>query len=296
MTEELRTKLQAMVDSHDVVLFMKGNRQQPQCGFSARVVSVLEELEVDYQTFNVFSDPDIRSGMKDFSQWPTFPQLYIKQEFIGGCDLVTEMMQSGELPGMLGVTMEEVPAPTVHCSPNILALFKESLATHGGGIHIEINKTFQYDIFIGPKSNGQIESVCDGVPFYFSRGSAKRADGISLDFKDGDNGGVLIDNPNEPKFQDITVTDLESWLTDHPRAKVYQIGADASSKLPFATLLDASAHQEIEELPKDHPVAFMCMMGVRSQQAAKSLAFQGYNNVFNVVGGLSAWNEFKQSE
>ena len=294
MTEELRAKLQAMVDSHDVVLFMKGTRQQPQCGFSNRVVSILEELEIDYQTYNVFSDPDIRSGMKDFSMWPTFPQLYIKQEFVGGCDLVTEMMQSGELPGMLGVTLEDVEPPAVHCSPNILNLFKESLATHGGGIHIDVNKNFQYDIFIGPKSNGQVESIIDGVPFYFSRGSAKRANGISLDFKDGDNGGVLIDNPNEPKFSDIAVSDVEAWVADNPNAKVYQIGVTADQVLPFATLLDASAHQEIGQLPKDHPIAFMCVMGVRSQHAAKDLTFQGYSNVFNIIGGLTAWNEFKQ--
>ena len=82
-------KLQRMVDSHDVVLFMKGNRQQPQCGFSARVVNILEELGDDYQTYNMFSDPDIKWNER-FRQWPTFPQLYIKQGFVGGCDLVTE--------------------------------------------------------------------------------------------------------------------------------------------------------------------------------------------------------------
>ena len=293
MTEELRTKLQGMVDSHDIVLFMKGNRQQPQCGFSARVVSILEELEIDYQTYNVFSDPDIRSGMKDFSQWPTFPQLYINQEFVGGCDLVTEMMQSGELPGMLGVTLEDVEPPTIHCSPNILNLFKESLATHGGGIHLDVTKNFQYDIFIGPKNNGQVETNVDGVPFFMSRGSAKRANGISLDFKDGDNGGVLIDNPNEPKAQDITVTDIESWLKDNPSAKVYQIGVGADNLLPFATIFDASAQQEIERLDKAHPIAFMCMMGIRSQQAAQNFALQGYTNVYNIVGGLNAWQDFK---
>lgn len=295
MTEELRSKLQGMVDSHDVVLFMKGTRQQPQCGFSNRVVGILEELEIDYQTYNVFSDPDIRSGMKDFSQWPTFPQLYIKQEFVGGCDLVTEMMQSGELPGMLGVKFEEIEPPTIYCSPNILSLFKESLAQHDGGIHLDVSKNFQYDIFIGPKNKDQIETIVDGIPFYLSRGSAKRANGISLDFKDGDNGGVLIDNPNEPTFQDIAVSDVESWLADNPGAKVYQIGVGADAILPFATAFDAVAHQEIDSLGKDHPIAFMCMMGVRSQQAAKTLAFQGYNNVYNIVGGLNAWQDFKQS-
>ena len=88
----------------------------------------------------------------------------------------------------------------------------------------------------------------------------------------------LIDNPNEPKAQDIAVSDVEVWLADNPTAKVYQIGVGADAVLPFATALDASAHTEIDGLSKDHPVAFMCMMGVRSQQAAKALVLQGYNN------------------
>ena len=212
MTEEMKNKLQAMVDSHDVVLFMKGDRQQPQCGFSARVVGILEDLEVDYQTFNVFSDPDIRSGMKDFSQWPTFPQLYFQQEFVGGCDIVTDMMQNGELASMLGVTLEDVPAPAIQLSPSITQLFRESLSQHGGGIHLTVPKDFQYDIAIGPKQGNQMEVVVDGIPFYLTRGSAKRANGISLDFRDGDGGGVMIDNPNEPTFSDLDAQDFEVWL------------------------------------------------------------------------------------
>ena len=179
MTEELQTKLQGMVDSHDVVLFMKGNRQQPQCGFSARVVNIFEELGIDYQTYNVFSDPDIRSGMKDFSHYQPFHNSMSSKNSVGGCDLVTEMMQSGELPSMLGITLEDVEPPTIHCSPNILQLFKESLAQHdggGGGESIWMcPKILQYDIFIGPKSNGQVETIVEGIPFYLSRGSAKRA-------------------------------------------------------------------------------------------------------------------------
>jgi monothiol glutaredoxin len=291
MTEELRLKLKAMVDSHENVLFMKGNRQQPQCGFSSKVVGILEELEIDYQTYNVFSDPDIRSGMKDFSQWPTFPQLYINQEFVGGCDVVTDMMQSGELAAAFGVILEDISPPTINCSSNILALFKESIATHGGGILLDITKDFQYDIAIGPKQGNQLEVIVDGVSFFVSRGTAKRADGISLDFKDGDNGGVLIENPNEPKFEVIAVENLLQWVDQTPNAKVYQIGASEEEKLPFATLLSASAHEEIQKMDKNHPIAFMCRMGIRSEQASRSLAFEGYTNVHNVQGGLNAWQQ-----
>lgn len=95
-------KIQSDIDSNAVVLFMKGSRKLPQCGFSSTVVSVLERLGVeDYLDVNVLLDPELRQGIKEFSDWPTIPQLYIKGEFIGGCDIVREMYESGELADLL---------------------------------------------------------------------------------------------------------------------------------------------------------------------------------------------------
>ena len=85
------------VASNDVVLFMKGTKTMPQCGFSSRVAGVLNFIGVEYADVNVLSNDEIRQGIKDFSDWPTIPQLYVKGEFIGGCDIVTEMTLSGEL-------------------------------------------------------------------------------------------------------------------------------------------------------------------------------------------------------
>ena len=85
------------VKGNDVVLFMKGTPQFPQCGFSGQVVQILDYLGVDYKGVNVLADDGIRQGIKDYSNWPTIPQLYVKGEFIGGCDIVREMFQSGEL-------------------------------------------------------------------------------------------------------------------------------------------------------------------------------------------------------
>ena len=90
-------RIQADITANDVFLYMKGNAMFPQCGFSARVVQILTHLGVPFQTANVLEDPDIRDGIKTFSNWPTIPQLYVKGEFVGGCDIVTEMYQSGEL-------------------------------------------------------------------------------------------------------------------------------------------------------------------------------------------------------
>ncbi|MBO9098555.1 MULTISPECIES: Grx4 family monothiol glutaredoxin [Rhizobium] len=85
------------VKSSDVVLFMKGTPQFPQCGFSGKVVQILDYIGVDYKGVNVLADAEIRQGIKDYSNWPTIPQLYVKGEFIGGCDIITEMFQAGEL-------------------------------------------------------------------------------------------------------------------------------------------------------------------------------------------------------
>ncbi|WP_158808947.1 Grx4 family monothiol glutaredoxin [Beijerinckia sp. L45] len=93
--------IQTAIDSHDVVLFMKGTPKFPQCGFSSQVVQILGYLEVPYTTVNVLESDEVRNGIKAFSNWPTIPQLYIKGEFMGGCDIVREMFQSGELASHL---------------------------------------------------------------------------------------------------------------------------------------------------------------------------------------------------
>jgi len=85
------------IKADDVVLFMKGTKSMPQCGFSSRVAGVLNYMGVDFSDVNVLADEDMRQGIKDFSDWPTIPQLYVKGEFVGGCDIITEMMLSGEL-------------------------------------------------------------------------------------------------------------------------------------------------------------------------------------------------------
>ena len=89
--------IKATIEKNDVVLFMKGTKMMPQCGFSSRVAGVLNFMGVEFADVNVLADADIRQGIKHFSDWPTIPQLYVKGEFVGGCDIVTEMTLSGEL-------------------------------------------------------------------------------------------------------------------------------------------------------------------------------------------------------
>ena len=94
---DINSRIQSDIDTNPVMLYMKGNAMFPQCGFSARVVQILTHTGVPFKTANVLEDAELREGIKTFSNWPTIPQLYVKGEFVGGCDIVTEMFQTGEL-------------------------------------------------------------------------------------------------------------------------------------------------------------------------------------------------------
>ena len=108
--------IEADIKANDVVLFMKGTKSMPQCGFSARVAGVLNFMEVEFKDVNVLADDAVRQGIKDFSDWPTIPQLYVKGEFVGGCDIITEMTLSGELDQLFeqnGVTYDKAKAEQI---------------------------------------------------------------------------------------------------------------------------------------------------------------------------------------
>jgi monothiol glutaredoxin len=94
---EAQSKIMELITGNKVILFMKGNKAFPQCGFSSRVVEILKSQGVPFETFNVLADPEVRQGIKEYSSWPTIPQLYVNGKFVGGCDIVTEMHASGDL-------------------------------------------------------------------------------------------------------------------------------------------------------------------------------------------------------
>ncbi|MRU17016.1 Grx4 family monothiol glutaredoxin [Roseovarius sp. A21] len=113
---DAKTQIDETVKSNDVVLYMKGTKDMPQCGFSSRVAGVLNYMGVEFTDVNVLADEAIRQGIKDYSDWPTIPQLYIKGEFVGGCDIITEMTLSGELDQMFdqnGVTYDKDAAEKI---------------------------------------------------------------------------------------------------------------------------------------------------------------------------------------
>src|SRR5665213_943425 len=153
MSDPVVDQITELVTQNKVVLFMKGNRHFPQCGFSAAVVRILDELLPAYKTVNVLTEPAIRDAVKTYSKWPTIPQLYVGGEFIGGSDIIRDMHASGELQKLLGVTVEAPKPPKITVSAAAATAFKEASS---GEEHprIEIGAEFQVELSIdAPKAD-----------------------------------------------------------------------------------------------------------------------------------------------
>ncbi len=106
MSQDVMKKIKSQIENNKIILYMKGTKEMPMCGFSARVVHILNSFNVPYETVDVLQDPEIRQGIKEYSNWPTLPQLYVNGKFIGGCDICTELYETGELEKIIRSAVE----------------------------------------------------------------------------------------------------------------------------------------------------------------------------------------------
>jgi len=197
--DPVQAEIANLVNDHPVLLFMKGTPQMPQCGFSAKVVGILDDVLDSYQTVDVLSRPEVRSGIKEFSQWPTVPQLYVKGEFVGGCDIITEMAGTGELYEALGVELPEVDEPSIEITDSAKEVFADAPVSQDQGLRLGISKQFQYELNVGPITANDFRVESNGITLSIDRLSASRANGIVIDFEtSGGQSGFRIKNPNEP--------------------------------------------------------------------------------------------------
>jgi monothiol glutaredoxin len=298
LEEAVRQEISELIESNDVVLFMKGNRHMPQCGFSATVVGILDSMLSDYHTVDVLSAPQIREGIKVFSSWPTIPQLYVKGEFVGGCDIVQEMFGSGELYKTLGVEPKEVVQPKIEVSPAARAALEQAVTQHGGGgreLHLSVDASFQSHLSIAPRTAADVEAITDGVLLLLDPISASRADGITIDVSDTPNGQAFkVDNPNAPRVQPLSVGELKAMLDADEPMELLDVRTPeerAIAAIPGAVLLNEQEAARIESLPRDTKLVLHCHHGGRSQRAAEQFVSLGFTDVHNVTGGIDAWSQ-----
>ncbi len=296
LSDQQRQQFDALVKQNKVVLFMKGNKHFPQCGFSAQVIGILKGTGVPFETVNVLSDAAIRDGIKEYSNWPTIPQLYVDGEFLGGCDIVKEMFAAGDLQKKLGVVEKPVAPPKVTLDARAAKEIKDADEGNGEHLRLEIGPEFQYELYFGPKEPGDIETVTDGITVLFDRASAQRADGMHIRWVDTPEGGAFkIDNPNEPRrVRPLSVSELKVWMDEGKAFELFDVrGEDERdrAKIDRSRMLDAAGEQFLLSLDKKTPVVFQCHHGSRSRNAAERFVREGFWNVFNLEGGIDAWSQ-----
>ncbi|MCG8420204.1 MAG: Grx4 family monothiol glutaredoxin [Proteobacteria bacterium] len=297
LTEDLRNKIDSIITSDDVVLFMKGNRTFPQCGFSATVVQILNTLVSEYTTVNVLTDPAIRQGIKDYSDWPTIPQLYVRGEFVGGCDIVREMFEAGELQKRLGTGQDAPTTVDITITDAAATALRQALdeADEGDCIHLSVDPSFQHGLDIGPKTDRSITVESNGLTIAVEPMSARKLDGTTIDYVDTPQmTGFKIDNPNRPPdVQQIGAKELKAKLDAGEIQELIDVRTPeerSTAQIDGSKLLDDEIMQYLSQIDVKTPIAFYCHHGSRSQAAAEHFRDRGFRNVYNLIGGIDAWS------
>jgi monothiol glutaredoxin len=291
----LRARIQTLLAANPAVLFMKGNPGAPQCGFSAKAVGALDAVGADYAHVDVLSDPEIREGIKAYGDWPTIPQLYIGGELVGGSDIILQMAGSGELHAALGLPAPDRTPPQVTISPAAAAMLKQAIDDAGEGyaLQVDVDRGYNARLQLAPRDDAAIATEVAGIRAQFDLASAQRARGMSIDWADDERGkGLVIDNPNAPpKVKALAPAEVRDRVQAGTLVLVDVRPADerALAEAPVAHRHFDDGVEELEALPKDTALAFLCHSGGRSAQAAEHFRALGFRELYNVNGGIAAW-------
>ena len=290
----LRARIETLLATNPVVLFMKGNPNAPQCGFSSKAIGALDAAGATYTHVDVLSDPEIREGIKAYGDWPTIPQLYIGGELVGGSDIILQMAGSGELHAALGLPAPDRTPPVITITAPAAELLRKAIDDAGEGyaLQIDVDRGFNARLQLAPHDDDAIASESAGVRVQFDLASAQRARGLAIDWADDRGRGLVIDNPNAPpKVRNLTPAQADEQARAGTLTIVDVRPADeralASLAIDHATFDDGT--DAIEAMPKDTPLAFLCHHGGRSAQAAEQFRALGFTKVHNITGGIDAW-------
>jgi monothiol glutaredoxin len=294
LDDTTREKIENYLKQDRVVLFMKGTPQQPMCGFSAKTAGMLDSLLPGYTTIDVLQDPDIREGIKEFGNWPTIPQLYIDGELVGGCDIVTQMFNSGELHEHLGLEKPDLTPPEVTITDAAAEKIRAAMQGHEGvGLHFAVDANWQSQFNLAPAQGGEIRVEANGIKLLFDLASAQRARGAVIDWVETMQGeGLVIELPKAPApLYQMGVAELKEKL-DADAVLLVDVRPDderARASIAEAMPLNSETMQKLEAMPKDTVIAFICHTGQRSNVVGEHFRRQGFTKVANVAGGIDAW-------
>jgi len=290
-----RERIETLLKDHRVVLFMKGDRRQPMCGFSAAATNTLNELLSDYHTVNVLDDPDIREGIKVYGDWPTIPQLYVEGELVGGADIIRQMYGSGELHALFGAPAPDRTPPEITITDAAAEAIRQGTANaQGMALHLEIGPDHSAGFQLAPAGDHDIVAHANGLEVHFDPASAQRARGIVIDWVSTVQGeGLSLKFPGAQEIGSLSVQQLQARLAANDITLVDVRPAADRARAPAlaqARVLEEEGFDRLANLPKDTPLAFICHFGMSSRAMAERFAAHGFSNVHNVEGGMDAWS------
>lgn len=294
LSPELRSRIDALLAQHLVVLFMKGTRHAPRCGFSAGAVRTLAAVTDTFHDIDVIADPELREAIKVYGQWPTIPQLYVRGELVGGADILDEMANNGALHDLLGLPVPDRAPPTIHVSAAAAEALAAAMSDAGDEVlHLGIDEHFRAQFFLKPASGHDIVAVAAGIALHMDLPTAQRAQGLEIDWVETAQGaGLSLRNPNAPA--PVKPMDVETLAQALDQGAVQVIDVRPAAPRAFAAFAGARMLDDEEAallaLPKDTPLAFLCHHGQSSRVAAERFRAAGFRNLFNVEGGIDAWS------
>ncbi len=294
LSSELRARIEHLLAGHPVVLFMKGTRDAPRCGFSASAAATLAAIASDFHDVDVLADPELREGIKAYGQWPTIPQLYVRGELVGGADILHEMANSGALHELIGATPPDRTPPQIRISDAAADAIRSALLDAGDAVlHLAIDEQFRAQFMLKPARGHEIRVDSAGIALHLDLPSAQRARGLEIDWVETMQGaGLSIRNPNAPPpVQSIDVQQLAEAMARGAMRVVDVRPAPARGFAPFAgaSVLE-SEESALLALPRDTHLAFLCHHGQSSRAAAERFRSAGFTQLFNVEGGIDAWS------
>jgi monothiol glutaredoxin len=289
-------RIGAILGAHHVVLFMKGTPEQPRCGFSSKAADVLNGLAPGFMGVDVLADDEIRQGIKTYGNWPTIPQLYIKGELVGGCDIIMQLYNTGELHQLLGVAAPDRSAPEIFISAAAAQAIRAGMADDPElALHLRIDARWQASFQLAPAEGHEIQAKAHDLTIYMDVQTAGRAKGLQIDWTETLQGaGLSITNPNAPSMvKALSVAKLVEALNSPSAPMIIDVRPEHDRlRAPFplaARVLESSTLGALEAMDRTQSLAFLCHFGNSSRQAAEHFRSLGFTNLFNIEGGIDAY-------
>lgn len=298
-SSEIRQRIEPLLRANRLVLFMNGTPDAPERFFSHKICHLLDGLGLEYAYFDVSSDSKLREDIKAYGGLHAIPQLYLDGELVGDGDVVERMAGSGELHAALGLAVPDRTPPTVHLTQAAAQFLRDVITSKGSSTvtDIVVDAQFRSLLRFQPRRKDGIVVEVEGVSLQFDLASARRADGLSIDWKDIERGpSLLISHPKAPTPKPVR------WISPADADMRVRAGtltiidvrpreerALARLSVPFLYLDDGT--HEIRNLSPDTPLAILCHRGDRSWHAAEHFIQLGHHDVYAIEGGIDAWAE-----